>query len=72
MEEWTDHVFEVGKGLLSNEVDSWMTGVNKNVAGKQTRIIARYSGSAPIFRNKCDAVTAAHYDPFTLRRSGDS
>ena len=24
-----------------------MTGINSNVEGKQTRIVARYSGSAP-------------------------
>jgi hypothetical protein len=65
-------VFEVGKGLLSNEVDSWMTGVNKNVAGKQKRTIARYSGSAQQFRSKCDAVAAARYSEFTLRRGEES
>ena len=27
-----------GEGLLSNEVNSWMTGINSNVEGKQTRI----------------------------------
>lgn len=69
MDEWTEHVHDVGKGLLSNEVDSWMTGVNKNVAGKQKRIIARYSGSAPLFRSKCKAVSDAHYDAFVLKSS---
>ena len=47
-----------GEGLLSNEVNSWMTGINSNVEGKQTRIIARYSGSAPAYRARCDAVAA--------------
>ena len=56
VQSWTDHVKQLGVGLLSNEVDSWMTGVNKNVEGKQTRIIARYSGSAPAYRERCDAV----------------
>lgn len=27
MEDWTQHVHDCGKGLLANEVDSWMTGV---------------------------------------------
>ena len=31
---WTDHVKALGVGLLSNEVDSWMTGINRNVDGK--------------------------------------
>jgi hypothetical protein len=54
----------MGRGLLSNEVDSWMTGVNSNVEGKQTRItriIARYSGSAPSYRKRCEEVAADGY-----------
>jgi hypothetical protein len=31
---WTDHVRSLGVGLLSNEVDSWMTGINRNVEGQ--------------------------------------
>ncbi|MCC8937209.1 NAD(P)/FAD-dependent oxidoreductase [Bradyrhizobium sp. Arg68] len=58
---WTDHVKALGVGLLSNEVDSWMTGINRNVEGKQTRIVARYSGSAPAYRARCDEVAAKGY-----------
>jgi cation diffusion facilitator CzcD-associated flavoprotein CzcO len=63
---WTEHVKKVGAGLLTNEVDSWMTGVNTNVEGKQTRTIARYSGSAPEYRAWCDAVAAKGYRELTL------
>jgi cation diffusion facilitator CzcD-associated flavoprotein CzcO len=63
---WTDHVKALGVGLLSNEVNSWMTGINSNVEGKQTRIVARYSGSAPAYRAKCDAVAAGGYDELML------
>ena len=59
--DWTDHVKALGVGLLSNEVDSWMTGINRNVEGKQTRIVARYSGSAPAYRARCDEVAAKGY-----------
>jgi cation diffusion facilitator CzcD-associated flavoprotein CzcO len=59
---WTDHVKALGVGLLSNEVDSWMTGVNRNVEGKQVRIINRYSGSAPAYRAKCDELAANGYE----------
>ncbi|QPF86617.1 NAD(P)/FAD-dependent oxidoreductase [Bradyrhizobium genosp. L] len=59
--DWTDHVKALGVGLLSNEIDSWMTGINRNVDGKQTRIVARYSGSAPAYRARCDAVAAKGY-----------
>ncbi|MBR0758272.1 NAD(P)/FAD-dependent oxidoreductase [Bradyrhizobium jicamae] len=63
---WTDHVKALGVGLLSNEVNSWMTGINSNVEGKQTRIVARYSGSAPAYRAKCDEVAANGYDELRL------
>lgn len=63
---WTDHVRSLGVGLLSNEVNSWMTGINSNVEGKQTRIIARYSGSAPAYRAKCEAVAANGYEGMVL------
>jgi cation diffusion facilitator CzcD-associated flavoprotein CzcO len=63
---WTDHVKSLGVGLLSNEIDSWMTGVNRNVEGKQTRIINRYSGSAPAYRAKCNEVAATGYKEMAL------
>ena len=63
---WTDHVKSLGEGLLSNEVNSWMTGINTNVEGKQTRIIARYSGSAPAYRARCDEVAAKGYPELAL------
>ncbi|MBV9863662.1 MAG: NAD(P)/FAD-dependent oxidoreductase [Alphaproteobacteria bacterium] len=66
MASWTDHVKALGEGLLSNEIDSWMTGINRNVEGKQTRIIARYSGSAPAYRARCDQVAADGYRELAL------
>ena len=63
---WTDHVKSLGVGLLSNEVDSWMTGVNRNVEGKQVRIVNRYSGSAPAYRARCDEVAAKGYSELAL------
>ena len=63
---WTEHVKQIGAGLLTNEVDSWMTGVNRNVEGKETRIIARYSGSAPDYRAWCDRVAAEGYNDLAL------
>ena len=63
---WTNHVKSLGVGLLSNEVNSWMTGINSNIEGKQTRIIARYSGSAPAYRARCDDVAAKGYVELAL------
>jgi cation diffusion facilitator CzcD-associated flavoprotein CzcO len=63
---WTDYVRRKAEGLLSNEVDSWMTGVNRNVEGKQTRTLSRYSGSAPKYREWCDQVAAKGYQDIAL------
>jgi cation diffusion facilitator CzcD-associated flavoprotein CzcO len=63
---WTEHVKSLGEGLLMNEIDSWMTGVNRNVEGKQTRKIMRYSGGHPAFREHCDRVAADGYRQLAL------
>ena len=64
--EWTAFVKTKAEGLLANEVDSWMTGVNQNVEGKNVRIVARYSGTAPEYRDWCDRVAAEGYRELTL------
>jgi len=66
VESWTDHVRSKAEGLLSNEIDSWMTGINTNIDGKNVRILARYSGSAPAYRARCDAVAAEGYRELEL------
>jgi len=63
---WTDHVIASSEGLLFTEVDSWMTGINRNVEGKQVRRIMRYSGGHPKFRERCEAVAAAGYRELSL------
>jgi hypothetical protein len=57
---------ELGEGLLMDEIDSWMTDVNRNVESKQTRKIMRYSGRHPAFREQCDAVAADGYRKLAL------
>lgn len=59
VDAWTEHVWNVGKAGLHNTVDSWMTGVNSNVKGKQVRSVARYAGSAVDFRKKCEDCKSA-------------
>jgi cation diffusion facilitator CzcD-associated flavoprotein CzcO len=63
---WTDHVIASSEGLLFTEVDSWMTGINRNVEGKQVRRIMRYSGGHPKFRERCEAVVANSYRELSL------
>jgi len=63
---WTAHVIAASEGLLFTEVDSWMTGINRNVEGKQVRRIMRYSGGHPKFRERCDRVAAEGYRELVL------
>jgi cation diffusion facilitator CzcD-associated flavoprotein CzcO len=63
---WTDHVMAASEGLLFTEIDSWMTGINRNVEGKQVRRIMRYSGGHPAFRERCEAVAADGYRELAL------
>lgn len=67
MDEWTTHVHQCAKGLLANEVDSWMTGVNKNLAHKQVRTISRYNGPAPGYRKRCNEVKAKEYAGLVMK-----
>lgn len=64
--EWTDHVIEMNDGLLFTDVDSWMTGINRNVEGKDVRRVMRYSGGHPAFRRRCEEVTQGGYQELTL------
>ncbi len=65
-EAWTNHVHDSAARLLLMSVDSWMTGVNKNVAGRQKRTFMAYAGGAPKYRQKCDEVVAHGYEGFAL------
>ena len=64
--EWTDYVLTLGQDQLMNEVGSWMTGVNRNVEGKQAPRVMRYSGGHPAYREHCDAVAAAGFPKLAL------
>jgi cation diffusion facilitator CzcD-associated flavoprotein CzcO len=65
-EEWTAHVHETVDRLLLSQVDSWMTGINKSLPGKQVRTVMVYAGGAPKYRERCDEVAAAGYEGFEL------
>jgi cation diffusion facilitator CzcD-associated flavoprotein CzcO len=64
---WTEHVHDTGRRMLFTQVDSWMTGINSNVAGKQARTFIVYAGGAPKYREKCDEVAAGGYVGFAFR-----
>ena len=66
-EGWHDYVIEQGKDLLRNDVDSWQTGININLEGRQTRITLMYAGGQPSFRRRCEEVARNGYKELNLR-----
>jgi uncharacterized alpha-E superfamily protein len=63
---WHEYVLEQGEGLLTNQVDSWMTGINSNLEGRQKRIIAIYRGSQYSYRERCNEVAENGYAELNL------
>jgi len=66
--DWSKHVEELAGELLYTLVDSWMTGINRNIDGRETRRILQYQGGAPAYREHCDAVAADGYRGMVLAR----
>jgi cation diffusion facilitator CzcD-associated flavoprotein CzcO len=65
-DEWTAHVYETGRYLLLTQVDSWMTGINRNVPTRTKRTFMAYAGGAPAYRQRCEDVAANGYEGFEL------
>lgn len=59
--DWTQHVEGLAEGMLYAQVDSWLTGINSNVDGRDVRRILQYQGGAPAYRARCDEVAAGGY-----------
>ena len=66
VEEWTRHVEEAAAGLLFTQVNSWQTGVNRNVEGREVRRTLGYYGGAVRYRQKGAAVAAGGYGEFAF------
>lgn len=65
--EWTETVLKAAEPLLASKVDSWQTGVNRNVEGRSERRVLGYNGSGVHFRRKTDGVAEGGYQEFVLR-----
>jgi cation diffusion facilitator CzcD-associated flavoprotein CzcO len=65
--DWSRHIEELAAGMLYTQIDSWATGINRNVEGKDVRRILQYQGGAPAYRARCDAVATAGYAGMVLQ-----
>ena len=67
VDAWTETVLKAAELLLSSKVDSWQTGVNRNVAGRQVRRVLGYNGNGAHFRRTTDDVAKGGYREFEFR-----
>jgi cation diffusion facilitator CzcD-associated flavoprotein CzcO len=65
--DWTETVIKASEPLLSSKVDSWQTGVNRNVEGRSVRRVLGYNGNGVHYRRKCEEVAAGGYREFAFR-----
>ena len=66
-DEWTAHVHDAAAKLLFTKVDSWFTGINSNIVGKDQRTSLLYAGGAPSYKEKCDEAAINDYTGFVLQ-----
>ncbi|HEY1931388.1 MAG TPA: NAD(P)/FAD-dependent oxidoreductase [Acetobacteraceae bacterium] len=66
VQEWTQMVIKAAEPLLSSKVDSWQTGVNRNVEGRTVRRVLGYNGNGVHFRRKTDEVAKGGYQEFAF------
>jgi len=62
--DWVSRVEEASEMLLSAEVNSWQTGVNQNVEGRQTPRVLGYNGGTVRYRKISDAISEGGYKEF--------
>jgi cation diffusion facilitator CzcD-associated flavoprotein CzcO len=67
VDEWTRTVLKVSEPLLAQKVDSWQTGVNRNVDGRLVRRVLGYNGHAVTYRKATDAVAKGGYQEVSFR-----
>ena len=65
--DWVAHVEAAVEGLLFSQVNSWQTGVNRNVEGRQVRRVLGYYGGAVEYRRIIEDVAAKEYRAFSFR-----
>ena len=65
--EWTQTVIKASEPLLSSKIDSWQTGVNRNVEGRNVRRVLGYNGNGVHYRRKCEEVASGGYREFVFR-----
>jgi hypothetical protein len=67
VDEWTQTVIKAAEPLFSSKVDSWQTGVNRNVEDRTVPRVLGYNGNGVRFRRTTDEVAKGGYKDFMFR-----
>ena len=65
-ERWTSELIEAASASMFMKVNSWISGVNLNVPGKDKPRVVVYMGGAPSYREQCETEAASEYKGFEL------
>jgi cation diffusion facilitator CzcD-associated flavoprotein CzcO len=64
---WTEAVIRASDGLLASKIDSWQTGVNRNIDGRSERRVLGYNGNGAHFRKRTDDAAREGYPELRFR-----
>lgn len=65
-EKWTETCRDSMKESLLGKVDSWFTGVNTNISGRQKISVLLYAKGNPEFRALSNEIAANNYEGFEI------
>lgn len=66
MDGWKEHVVTTGDRMLFTKVNSWFTGINTNIEGRNERQFLLYAAGLPVYREFADEVAAKGYEGFVF------
>jgi len=67
VEAWTEYCEKLMGRMLLGQTNSWFTGVNKNIEGRNKRETLLFVGGNPKFRQYCEGVAENDYRGFRFR-----
>ena len=65
-EEWGVYCAKLQNKLLLGQTNSWFTGINKNIAGRDKREVLLFVGGNPRYREYCDDVSENGYKGYIM------
>ena len=69
-DSWTSYCGHLLGKMLLGKTNSWFTGINKNIAGRNKRETLLFVGGNPNFRKYCEKVEADGFRGFELSQVG--